>query len=320
MFRPRARILAAAALLAAMAGPAARPAAESPRELRVAAVQLSLSAADLASRDAFQRHIGSLVGRCLPFRPDLILFPEYASVFLALLPHGRDIQGAKTVREAFLRVRAREPLAGSLRELLLLNSGLAERSAQELFGGLARRHGVAIGAGTYFACAGGPGEPVRLVNRAVIFDSSGQVLHLQDKVFLTPFEADLLGVEPGRLDQAAPFLLQGRRIGLTLCRDTFFAEWEQRMAGAELWVDLKANGEPYSEQARESFQRALPARLPGSGVPYGLTLCLTGALFDLVWEGQSFLAQQTGGEVRLVVQAASDDSEEILFVSLPAAD
>jgi len=290
------------------------------RTLRVAAVQLAIGADDLASWEVYGGHIACLVERCLPHRPDLILFPEYTSAFLALLPYGRWIRDAGSVEEAFRRVQAREPLVHSLRDLLLLNSGLAERAAQELFGGLARKHGVAIGAGTWFACASSTGDPrlaPRLTNRAVIFDRTGAVLYAQDKVFLTPFEADLLGVEPGRIEAASAFRLGGRRIGLTICRDTFFAEWERRLAGAELWVDLQANGEPYTAGVRERFLRALPARLAGSGVPYGLSVCLTGRLLDLSWEGVTMLAAQGEQGPRVLLQAVSPSSEEILLVAVP---
>jgi predicted amidohydrolase len=318
MPRLRAQLLALLAALAAVAGPAVRPAAQPARELRVAAVQFGLSAADLASREAFRGHVQRLVERCLAHRPDLILFPEYTSAFLALLPYGGCIREAATVEEAFREVRAREPQAGSLRALLLLNAELAERSARELFGSLARRYRVAIGAGTYFASAGLAGEPPRLVNRAVVFDARGRLLHVQDKAFLTPFEQEALGVEPGRLEEAATFLLKGRRIGLTICRDTFFAEWERVLAGAELWVDLQANGEPYTAEVRERFQLALPARLQGGNVPYGLSVCLTGELLELMGEGESFLAQQAGGVVRVVERAAAADAETILLVTVPA--
>jgi predicted amidohydrolase len=308
----RALAVAAALLLPGTA------AADQPGQLRVAAVQLSVSPGDLASRKAFRAHVERLVERCLPYAPDLVLFPEYTSAFLALLPYGDLLQDAPSLEAALQRVLAREPLARDLRQLFLLNSGLAEREARELFGGLARRHGMAIGAGSWFAAQPSANRTV-LVNRAAIFDERGGVLYTQDKVFLTPFEQELLGLEPGRLEAARPFLVRGRRVALTLCRDTFFAEWERALAGAELWVDLKANGEPFSAQAGESFQRALPARLPGARVPYGLTLCLTGGLAGLVWEGESAVVHwQPDGALRVLTRAGSPAGEDILFFTLPA--
>jgi predicted amidohydrolase len=319
------------AALAALCGPAALPAGEPPRELRlavggqpaelrVAAVQLRIQPADLASREAFRAHITALVERCLPYVPDLILFPEYTSAFLALLPYGGLIREAGSVEQALRLVLEREPLDGGLRGLFLLNSGLAERESRELFGGLARKYAVAVGAGSRFAAESSAGRTV-LVNRAVIFDERGGELYAQDKVFLTPFEQDLLGLAPGRLEAARPFLVRGRRLALTLCRDTFFAEWESVLSGAELWVDFKANGEQFTAQAREGFQRALPARLPGAGVPYGLTLCLTGNLAGLAWEGESSVVRwQPGGEPTVLARTGTATGEDLLFFTLPAPE
>ena len=285
--RPAALAFLLAALLL---GPAPRPAAASPGELRVAAVQLHFTPADLASTAAYVSLIQEAVLRCLPFAPDLILFPEYASVFLALLPYGRLIQGAQSLDQALQRVLERaNRWPTTWGSCSCSNSALTESSLRELFGGLARRHGVAIGAGTWFAPAQANGRTV-LVDRAVIFDSSGAQLYTQDKVFLTPFEEGILGLRPGRLSDARPFLLKGRRLALTICRDTYSEEWDGRLAGAELWVDLKANGEPFTQAVRESFLHALPARLSETGVPFGLTVCLTGELAGLRWEGQSFVA------------------------------
>lgn len=287
--------------------------------LRVAAVQLSIHVQDLTSISAYRARIESLVESCLPYQPDLILFPEYASAFLALVPYGARLARFATVGQALRDIMATEPLVGSLADLFLLNSGMAERTARELFGGLARRHRVAIGAGTLFAAdrqAGG----ARLVNRALLFDRQGELLHAQDKVLLTDFEAEILDVQAGSLEQVAPFVFENRRIGLTICRDTYLQDWEQSFAGCDLWVDLKGNGEPFTEQARERFGRALPARLGGTDVPYGLTVCLTGRLFELAWEGESFLVSRgSDGRVRTVARAASAQGEEVLLVVIPAA-
>lgn len=327
---PRLAPLAAAITIAALLGapPAARADAAAPAtggllqagrpgELRVAAVQLCVAPEDLASFSSYAGRITELVERCLPYRPDLILFPEYASAFFALLPYGPQLREADSLEEALRAVLAGEPLARDLHDLFLLNSGLAERGLRELFGGLARSHAVAVGAGSWFA-AQSSGSRTVLVNRAVIFDPRGGELYSQDKVYLTPFEEQLLGLAPGRLEAARPFLVRGRRVALTLCRDTFFEDWERILSGAELWVDLKANGEPFTAQERAAFQRALPARLPGGQVPYGLTLCLTGALAGLAWEGESSLVLWQPGGTRLLASSATPSGEDILFFTLPA--
>ncbi len=303
------------ALLSLVVGPAEQSAAEE-RPLRVAAVQLSIHPADIASLAAFRARIEGLVAACLPAEPDLILFPEYTSAFLALVPHGTQLQDEVNIAEALRRIEAREPLVRGLRDLFLLNAGLAEAAARELFGGLARRCQVAIGAGTLFA-AERAARGMRLVNRALVFGRDGTLLYAQDKVLLTEFEQEALGLEAGSLARAAPFLLEGRRIGLTICRDTYLEEWELLLAGCDLWVDLKGSGQAFTEQARERFRLALPARLGASGVRYGLTVCLTGRLCGQLWEGESFLAVLgSDGQVRTAVRAASPAGEEVLLLEL----
>ena len=256
------RLPAALAVLlpALLVGPAPRPAAASPGELRVAAVQLPPD----------PRGPGLHRGVCVPHpgggpqlpagRPGPHPFPRVHFGVPGPPAVWQVAPGGAVPRPGPAACSTNEPLAHDLGELFLLNSALAESSLRELFGGLARRHGVAIGAGTWFAPAQANGRAV-LVDRAVIFDSSGAQLYTQDKVFLTPFEEGILGLRPGRLSDARPFLLKGRRLALTICRDTYSEEWDGRLAGAELWVDLKANGEPFTQAVRGELP-ARPARTP----------------------------------------------------------
>lgn len=290
---------------------------QSAREFRVAVVQFRIEPASLSSMEAYRSHVQALVERSLAFRPDLIIFPEYTSVFLALIPYAEAIRQSQSIEEGLRRISRKDPLVHDFRDLFLLNSGIAERAAKEIFGGLAQRYAVAIVAGTYFAWEGEV-EGVRLTNRALVFDRQGRLAHVQDKVFLTEFEESLLGISPGRLDKSGPFLLEGRRIGLTICRDTFFEQWESQLAGSELWVDIKANGVPFTLEEQERFLRALPARLRSGSVPYGITVSLTGRLLDLGWEGESsFIARTPSGEVEFLARASSPYDEEIILATVP---
>ncbi len=299
---------------------AAAQAAAGPPALRVAAVQLRVEAPLLASAGTFAAHVEGLVAQAQGFAPDLIVFPEYSSVFLALLPYYREIHSSSTVLEGLQRIRAREPMVRSLRDLFLLNSGLARRTMEQIFGPLAERYGVPILAGSYFAWDNREGE-VRLVNRAVLFGVDGRVAYSQDKVFLTPFEQELLGVAAGRLEDAAPFPLRGPagpRVGVTICRDTFFGQWQERLAGSLLWVDIKANGERFNAEEQERFLRALPARIAEGEVPYGLTVCLVGNILDMLWEGESSLVRgDARGGFEFLARAADPAAEQVLLLEIP---
>jgi predicted amidohydrolase len=294
----------------------ATSAAAESKVLRVAAIQFKVQQSDLRSLAAFRSHIESLVERCMAFQPDLIVFPEYTSVFPALIPYHSAIRVSQSAVDGLARICAQDPLIGGFRDLFLLNSGLAERIMEEVFGTLARRKGVAIIPGTYFAWSDRGGEAA-LVNRLVVYDRSGEIIYRQDKVFLTPFEDGRLQISPGLLEQAEPFVLRGRRIAVTICRDTFFSQWLQVHSGVDLWIDIKANGALYTQEERQRFLRAVPARITEGDIPYGLTVCLTGTLLDLFWEGESSLARKEPGEpVRFVEKASSASEEEILFLEI----
>jgi predicted amidohydrolase len=298
-------------LILAAAAAAADSAAQPP--LRVAAVQLRINAEMLSSFAAYRERVASLVQQAAAFEPDLIVFPEYSGVFLALVPYAAAWSGGGEVsmEEAFAVIRRREPLAGSLEELFLLNSGLAGRALNAVFGGLARRYGVHILAGSYFAREEGPGGKAELRNRAVVFGPGGKRVYSQDKVFLTDFESGLLHLSPGSRRDAIPFRIAGRSLGLTLCRDTYDSGWVPHFQDVDVWIDIKANGVAYGEQERQSFLRALPARIEAGDVPLGLTVCLTGEFLDLFWEGESSLVRKESGSLRFLWRAQDPRGEEI---------
>jgi len=282
----------------------------------VAAVQLQIRTTDLRSFDDFQAHIESLVQRSMAFQPDLIVFPEYTSVFLALVPYYEKICSAASIEQGFERIAADDPLIGEFRELFLLNSGMVERAMRRIFAALAEEYGVSVLAGTCFAWRQRNDE-VALVNRAVLYDAGGELAYTQDKVYLTPFEEQLLGISPGRLQEAEPIRIRGRRVGITICRDTFFPAWVQVHAGVDLWIDIKANGTAFNEEERERFLRAAPARIVEGDIPYGLTVCLTGSFLDLLWEGESSLVcndPQAG--LRFLDRAQSASAEQVLFFTI----
>ena len=299
--------------------------------LRVAVVQLSIDESTYSSVESFrgivtadvEKAVGEAPEGC---RPDLIVFPEYTSVFLALLPYEDDLRGAASVAEGLARLSAADRKIGSLRQVFLEQASMLQDLVREVFGGLARQYGAAIVAGTAFARVagegtdtdGGAGGTVELRNRAFVFSPDGRLAYTQDKVYLSEFETAVIGLSPGSVDEAAPFAVSGTRVGLTLCRDTFFGEWEQRFRGLDLWIDMKANGVPFTAEEREGFAKALPARLPGAGVRHGITACLVGRYLDLAWEGESSVIECMHGAVRVLASASSAREPEILRAEIGA--
>jgi predicted amidohydrolase len=283
---------------------------------RVAAVQLRIDPDTVLSEEGFRTCVHRAVERASDgFRPHLIVFPEYASVFLALVPYARSVRESGTVSECFQRIARDEPGLRNTGDIFLRRADDVEAVVRSVFGSLARAHDTCILAGSYFA-RHTAGRTEELRNRAVMFGPDGAPMYVQDKVSLTEFETGVLGVRPGRMEDAALCRIGNRRLALTLCRDSFQPSWEDRFRGAELWIDIKANGVPFTDEERMSFAGGVPARLAGSGARWGLTVCLVGRFLDLMWEGESSLVERGPSGVITIARSVSARDQEVLLLSL----
>ncbi len=265
--------------------------------LSIAGVQLHIDESMYESIESFSLVIEKELHQAISTSgdevpPDLVIFPEYTSVFLALIPYSHQIMTSDTLSMALTAIRSTYSGIRSLKDLFIMQAGWVEGKMDLVWGGLAGRYGVAILAGTYFAAESGA-----LRNRLVVYDKSGRRLYEQDKVYLTEFELDIIGLEPGSLDFATTFNIEGFHIAPTICRDTFFPAWNRVFSGADYWIDIKANGEEYSEDIAGKFFYALPERIEESGADGGMTVCLTGSFLDLFWEGRSFVVSYDRGKV-----------------------
>ena len=284
--------------------------------LTVAAVQMHIDSGMYLSQDAFWTAIETPLARAAENGADLVVFPEYLGVFYSLIPYAPLFQGASSMAEALARLSRQRGTPASPIELFLSQGSMVEQAMQK-WAGLSREYGITIVAGSYFVPHDQGGETLELRNRAFVVAPDRGVVYYQDKVFLTDFEREICGLSPGRVEKGG-FDLQGRRVVMTLCRDTFFPVWEQVFTGGvDLWIDIKANGVAFDREQQEIFQRALPARLPGTPIPYGLTVCLTGRYLDLYWEGRSSLIKNSGGRVCTVIEAKTFDEEELIVYQLP---
>ncbi|NBF41625.1 MAG: hypothetical protein GVY14_14550 [Spirochaetes bacterium] len=279
--------------------------------LRVAAVQAEVVDETYLDSEKFESHVEKLVAEAERRGAELVVFPEYINVFLLFEPYAPIIRRASSMDEALRELLpladgaprvgavpsgAAPPPAAStetLQALLRRRAPSVERFVRRLWSGLAREYAVAIVAGTYFAPAG----EESIHNRAIVFDEDGSLLYAQDKVFLTAFEADVLDLGEGDLEEAETFEIDGFEIGLTICRDSFFSDWEPELGGADLWLELRANGELYTEAVRRRFEGALPERVGATSAVAGVSASLTGSMLDLVWEGPSYAVDARGRRV-----------------------
>ncbi len=289
-------------------------------QVKVALVQYRVSPADYRSEAAFAGRVGALTARAAAAGADIVVFPEYLNVFLAAVPLGPSLAEAGSLPGILALLQRRSGRPVSLSKYLRLQSSNSRAIMDRVWGRLARRHDLWIVAGSAFVAepAGGPNP--QLFNRAFVYNPAGRVAYTQDKVYLTPFEQQDVGLSSGDPAAARTFEAAGLTCALTLCRDTFFEVWHRPFEQADIWFDLKANGVEFDQQARDTFTKALPERIADTEVPHGATVCLTGRFFDLFWEGESSLVVPSATAphgYRTKKKTADPAAETLLYISIP---
>ncbi len=285
--------------------------------IRIAAVQFEISERTYSSVYSFKKRIDSIVdGLFRDKQYDVVIFPEYTSVFVAIIPYAGIIDKKGDFRTAFRNLKKKHPSLDSIEGLFLKESRFVKLTMDNVFGSLARRYRTFIVGGTYFAKVKDRKGKEVLHNRVVVYGPTGHVWYTQDKVFLTDFEKNVVGLSPGSLKDAKGFVVRDKKIGVTVCRDTFEMVWSKKYEGYDIWVDIKANGARFDRAERESFMKALPARLRECRVKYGVTVCLVGKFLDLFWEGESSFIESRNGEIVFLRRVKNFRKEEILTYDL----
>ena len=284
--------------------------------LETVTVQFEVSREIACSREAFTAAVETAMEKAMDRGPaDLVIFPEYLGVFASLISYSEYLKDNRPFELVWKDITEDYPDYSSLSDLFIRESKPAVRFLDALWAELAREYGVYILSGTRFEY-----DPVRqgVMNRAVVYDPEGKAVYKQDKYFLTEFEQEILNLIPGNPVDNRGFSVKGRLIRLTICRDTFLKQWETLYREGDLWVDIKANGEIYLPDQAELFTRALPARLPRTPIPYGITACLTGTFLNLLWQGESsIIKNDLNGKVIYLDKARHWDSLELLRKTFP---
>ena len=280
----------------------------------VAGVQFEISPQSYESEDSFYGEVEAVIERLCSENEglDLIVFPEYIGVFYQLIRYNHIISGHNSFQSALTEVLESNPGFDTMSDVFRSSSEDVE-SYISFWSGMAEEYGVAVIAGSCFATGGGG----RLYNRSYVFGRDGRQIYHQDKVFLTDFESSIVGLTAGEIEDASFFRVSGKKLAMTICRDAYAREWEQKNSGAFLWVDIKANGETFNTAQRQSFLRALPARLFYSDVNYGMTVCAVGHYLDLFWEGESTAIRKDGENLYLVSASGSCDEAGIILFNIP---
>ncbi len=289
--------------------------------LTVAAVQFEILPEMLLSFDTFQNEMEKAVNQVMAKGDiDLLIFPEYLGVFSSLIPWGETLNSGmsfslvwKSICQGFSSGNA----PSSIQELFLNCSKQNDTFLDKLWGELALKYNVYILGGSRFTSFASQKE-FNLYNQAVVYAPDGKVCYRQNKFFLTEFEKQVLELSPGNIKDCEGFRIKDRLIRLTICRDTFLKAWEDIYQDGFLWIDIKANGTAYTREQKALFKRALPARLSRTRIPWGMTVCLTGHLMDLLWEGESsIIAKGEEGEILSLLTSSCSAGFEVLLWTFP---
>ncbi len=280
-------------------------------DVHFAFVQYRVEKNTYRSEESFARDVEALVSEAVNKGSEVVVFPEYTGVFLATIPLSEELEGLGSIGEGISLLRTHYGAEVNLKDFFILRSREVQRLMDTVWGGIAEKYGIWIVAGTAFVA----GPEKSLYNRLFIYAPDGDVCYTQDKVYQTPFEKGVVGLDGGRVDDAQTVVLEGIECGFTICRDTFFEVWNKEFSELDLWVDLKANGDEFDAGARETFKEALPERIQETHVEMGATVCLTGGFLELFWEGKSSVIRSAPNKrgYTSVVEARRDDGEQILY-------
>jgi predicted amidohydrolase len=242
--------------------------------------------------DRFRRTVASVVERAVDeYGAELVVFPEYVNVFLSFRAYQPCLESSVSLEDA---LACAERTIDDLPAIVRHASRQTAADLRRMWSSIAANHEVAVAAGTLFVTD----RSGAVRNRAIVFGPDGEVIHRQDKTFLTEFESEILGLTAADAAEAETFSIGDVEIALTICRDSFFRVWEPILGDADLWIDIRANGERYTADVRRRFAEALPARVAATGVRWGASASLNGSYLDLLWQGPAFVVAADGRRIR----------------------
>jgi predicted amidohydrolase len=219
------------------------------------------------------------------------------------------------------RYRSRFPGISAARSLALALGDRAWRAMDRGFGAMAKRYGVYVMTSANVPrvtrVEGGEGEPYRDVeapgsdaayvatgpevfNTSILYGPDGALHSTVDKVYLTETEEESLDLSSGPLETLQVMDLPFARIGVAISRDAFYAPFTQRME--DLGVEFVVQPEAWSGWAvQEIAGDWAPDVILTSGwshtqkyrsFRHNATPMLLGNLFDIVFDGQTWITQK----------------------------
>lgn len=282
---------------------------------QLCAVQMRWQPSDYRNAASFEHKIRSLMNQFRetadPQYPALVAFPEDVGAPLVFLGEWNRIQGAKTLSQAVFKVIRRHLPAlirlrlkyrvGWFRALALYKGAEMAQVYLDVFSRMARDYQVYLSAGSVLLPAfpslaqGAPTyilQDGRIYNMAFLFGPDGRCLGYQMKTHLVPGLEDAAGFDlcAGPLESLKVFDTSLGRIAIAVCLDCFKAPVLNALGalGADILIQPSANSKPWTAAEQQDWMAGCwQAMQNGSAFQAALNPMMTGALFDLSFEGQS---------------------------------
>ncbi len=141
-------------------------------------------------------------------------------------------------------------------------------------------------------------EEIKIFNAAYVFNSKGNLVFNQKKVFLTETEKKM-GLDSGLLEDVVPFTLENIKFGVAISLDAFYPNYYTRLSGSRIilqpdannvaWNSYLGNGRWQPEEWMESAYY-IAQRMPN--VEFVINPMMINGLMGIYFEGESAIAKK----------------------------
>ncbi|WP_297216991.1 carbon-nitrogen hydrolase family protein [Thermoplasma sp.] len=262
--------------------------------MRILAVQLKIGSRDL-NLNTYRYHIEDIFRRSQP--GDFLIFPEETGLPMSL-GHVIDKFGIEIDETADGGEFPKSSDAGTFRSIFLSVGEETRNSFLSFFSEMSRKYQVYA-----LACGNIPEETEtpRIYNTAYVFDTMGNVVFKQRKVYLTDLERNI-GIDSGSMDDVRPFQLEGIKFGIAISLDAFMPDYISRLYESRVilqpdandvkWNSFLENGRWQPEEWMDSSYY-IAQRIPG--VDYAVNPMMIGGFMGINFEGESAIIKKAMG-------------------------
>ena len=279
--------------------------------LNVAALQVQIEL--FANPTGYIDMIHRRVREAVAFGAHLVAFPEYNNLsLLGMLPGVAEMgETISAVKEETTQEEATQNKAPAITvtDVIHYIGPVIAPFLDTLYSSLAAAYGIYLMAGSLLLPEGD-----KVVNRALLYGPSGELIGIQDKVHLMPIEMEW-GITPG--SEFNLFDTGVAKIAAPVCMDATYFETFRilELKGAEIVIIPIANPEPYNHYLA---LRGIWPRVQEAPV-YGIKSAIVGSLLGFEFTGRAGIfapAELTSDGSGVLDMVESPEKEGIAFATI----